>query len=100
MTNQKLSETLELLAQAGFKVSEIENDLLFKAIVKVLVERRELKREGSKFRGAMTKIWRKPVKTVQFGKTASISKASAIVTSRQTPNRRQGDVSVPFSKPG
>eukprot|EP00471_Norrisiella_sphaerica_P000849 CAMPEP_0184486894 /NCGR_PEP_ID=MMETSP0113_2-20130426/8777_1 /TAXON_ID=91329 /ORGANISM="Norrisiella sphaerica, Strain BC52" /LENGTH=59 /DNA_ID=CAMNT_0026868971 /DNA_START=57 /DNA_END=233 /DNA_ORIENTATION=+ len=51
-------DAINLILKAGYKVSEIENDLLFKAIVKVLVERRELKTANSgNFRGAMTKIW-------------------------------------------
>jgi len=78
----------------------MENDLLFKAIVKVLVERRELKCEGSKFRGATTKLWRKPVKTVQFGKPASTSTPSSIVTRRQTSSRRLRKASANFAKPG
>jgi len=63
-----LAENLNLLAQAGLKVGE--NDLLFKAIVKVVQERKEIERDASVATGgAKNKKWRNnPRRTVAFEK--------------------------------
>mmetsp|Transcript_33367 Transcript_33367/g.46576 ORF Transcript_33367/g.46576 Transcript_33367/m.46576 type:complete len:96 (+) Transcript_33367:118-405(+) len=84
MANKQTSDdSINLILKAGYKVSEIENDLLFKAIVKVLIERHELLfrtssstttaagvRDG-KYHGTMTKMWRRHRKAaVIFGKVS------------------------------
>jgi len=88
-------DTLTTMLKAGYKLSELENDLLFKAIVKVLVEKRQIKTPRSGIRGAKTTAWRNSRKTA----------ARTIRSRLKTPSpRRNGrnnrDLRVEFSFPG
>ncbi|GAB5355319.1 hypothetical protein AAMO2058_000195100 [Amorphochlora amoebiformis] len=85
MATAKLQDTLQMFFKAGMTVSELENDLLFKAIAQIVREKKRALHKNSirttRYRGAMTKVWRKP--------SASISRSHRPITVKKisVPNR-------------